>query len=145
MFFLHIRLEELSQGVQIKYCGPNTGYCLDGICLIGYIALTIYIELSRNGKYWFIPFTIFGICETLPLQQFYLMKMFGANVDEDNMNLRRAVKATHTSTAIGSMAAFIAASQVYQKFGIPGVSYLGLAIQAAKLLTFSLIDFMMRR
>lgn len=73
------------------------------------------------------------------------MKMFGANVDEDNMNLRRAVKATHTSTAIGSMAAFIAASQVYQKFGIPGVSYLGLAIQAAKLLTFSLIDFMMRR
>ena len=60
------------------------------------------------------------------------------------MSLRRAVKETHTSTAIGSMVAFIAASQVVQRFGIPGVSYLGLGIQAMKIFTFFVIDVMMK-
>ena len=89
-----------------------------------------------------MPFALTGLAETLPIQQYYLMSHFGTSDGED-VNLRRAVKASHTGTGIGSMTAFIAASQVYSRFGVLGASYLDLSILSMKIMTNNLIDFLL--
>ncbi len=132
----------ISQFIQVSQCTAFTGYVLNVLALLTYVALVIYIEVLPDGKYWYIPFAFLGPAETLAIQQFYLIKLYGADVHEDNMDLRHAVKASHTGTGIGSMAAFLTSSRVYAAYGIPGVSYLGLGIQAAKIVTNLMIDRM---
>ena len=57
-----------------------------------------------------------------------------------HMNVRRAVKASHTGTGLGSMLAFLTTSQIYNQFGVYGVAYLGISIQTVKILVNVIID-----
>ena len=93
---------------------------------------------NPDGNYWYVPFVFTGLAETLPIQQFYLMKHFGTSDGED-IYMRRAVKASHTGTGVGSMTAFIAASQIFSSFGIHGTSWLGLTFLSLKIMADILI------
>lgn len=131
----------ISQFIQVWRCDTVVNYVLNGITLAAYIAFVTYINVSPDGQLWFVPFIFAGLAETLPIQQLYLLGLFG-DAEEDNMSLRHAVKASHTGTGIGSMAAFIAATQVYSRYGINGVAYLGLGIMLGKLATNLQIDYL---
>ena len=117
------------------------GYVLNGCAFSVYAALVIYLHLFPDGDKWFIPFALagLGLAETLPVQQYYLIRMYGCT-DGENIRVRKAVKTSHTGTGIGSMAAFLCASQIYDSYGISGVAYVGISIQAVKILTNVIID-----
>ena len=70
------------------------------------------------------------------------MRLF-ENINDSYMKIRHAVKASHTGTGVGSMAAFVAASQIYSRFGIYGAAYLGLSIQLVKVITNVSIDWIL--
>ena len=132
----------ISQIVQAWRCTPATGYFLNGCGFCAYITLVVLIELYQDAEtHWFtyIPFAFAGLAETLPTQQLYLGRMYGFSEGE-NIKVRRAVKASHTGTGIGSMVAFLAGPQIYQEYGLLGVAYFGVSIQMVKILTCMFLD-----
>lgn len=132
----------ISQIVQAWRCTPATGYFLNGCGFCAYITLVVLIELYQDAEtHWFtyIPFAFAGLAETLPTQQLYLGRMYGFSEGE-NIKVRRAVKASHTGTGIGSMVAFLAGPQIYQEYGLLGVAYFGVSIQMVKILTCMVLD-----
>ena len=129
----------IAQFIQSWRCTPQVGYVLNSCALCAYVALVAYIEVFPSGHMWFIPFAFAGLAETLPVQQYYLIRMYGCT-DGENTNVRRAVKRSHTGTGVGAMAAFLIASQIYDRFDVYGVAYLGLGIQLVKVLVNVIID-----
>jgi len=130
----------ISQSIQVWRCTPFVGYILNGLALITYIVLVTYLTFNPEGELWYIPFAFAGLAETLPIQQYYLVRLYNSFDDEDDMKVRHAVKASHTGTGVGSMAAFVVTSQIYSRFGLKAVSYFGLSVQIAKILTNIAID-----
>ena len=137
------------QSIQAWKCNTTVNYILNGIAFTAYIIFVIYIEVIPDGTLWYIPFFFAGLAETLPVQQQYLIAFFGDEdaIDEekDDMKLRHAVKASHTSTGIGSMTAFVLSSQMSQRFELYGVAYLGVSIMCLKLITNLVIDYLLYR
>lgn len=129
----------VAQSIQVWHCKPVVGYILNSLALITYIFLVAYLYLNPEGSLWYIPFAFAGLAETLPIQQFYVMRLYNSLRDDDII-VRQALKASHTSTGIGSIATFIATSQVYSRLGLKAVSILALLFQSAKMLTNIIID-----
>ena len=131
----------ISQCIQVWKCNTMINYSLNGVTFVAYLAFITYIKVVPDGKLWYIPFVFAGFAETLPIQQLYLLGLFG-DADEDDLSLRHAVKASHTGTGVGSMAAFLSASQIYSRFGISGIAYLGMSIMILKVATNLQIDYL---
>ena len=134
----------ISQQIQVWRCDTYINYLMNTIALIAYIAFVFYVEFTSEGKWWFVFVLFTGCAETLPIQQLYLCGLFG-EVNEDDMSLRNAVKASHTWTGVGSMIAFIVGSQVYEAFRVRGVSYMGLTVMLLKIAVNILIDLLHNR
>jgi len=131
----------IAQCIQVWKCNTTINYILNGVTFFAYLAFITYIKVVPDGKLWYIPFVFAGFAETLPIQQLYLLGLFG-DAEEDDMSLRHAVKASHTGTGVGSMAAFLSASQTYSRFGISGIAYLGMSIMILKVATNLQIDYL---
>ncbi|MGB0424112.1 MAG: hypothetical protein ACPGED_07315 [Flavobacteriales bacterium] len=140
ILFAYQMSRAIAQSIQAWRCTPVIGYILNGLALITHIVLVTYLAVNPEGKLWYVPFAFAGLAETLPIQQYYLVRLYNSFDTEDDMRVRHAVKASHTGTGVGSMAAFVVTSQIYSRFGLKAVSYLGLSVQIAKILTNISID-----
>uniref|UniRef100_A0A7S4ABZ5 Uncharacterized protein n=1 Tax=Pseudo-nitzschia australis TaxID=44445 RepID=A0A7S4ABZ5_9STRA len=135
----------LSQSIQVWKSNTVVNYSMNAIAMIAYIVMLTYVLNFPEGKVWWIPLAFTGFSETLPIQQKYLLGLFPnsekKDEGEDDMGLRNAVKQSHTGTGVGSMAAFILASQIYSQFEIKGMAYCGLTIMVVKIVTNLIIDY----
>ena len=129
----------ISQCVQTKKCDTSLNYAACTMAVVLYFSLIVYLETSTDPTLWYIPITITGVAETLAVQQYFLVCMYsqakGETIEPDDPQVRRAVKASHTGTGLGSALAFITSSQTYELHGLRGVAYLGLAIAVLKCAT----------
>ena len=129
----------ISQWVQTKKCDESFNYAACTMAVILYFSLIVYLDTSIEPTLWYIPIIITGAAETLAVQQYFLVCIYthakGGTVEPDDLQVRRAVKASHTGTGLGSALAFIASSQTYGLYGLRGVAYLGLAIALLKTAT----------
>lgn len=135
----------ISQQIQVWRCDTLVNYVLNSIALVAYIVFVIYVQVLPETEWRWCIFVLFtGCAETLPIQQLYLSGLFG-EVDEDDMSLRNAVKASHTWTGVGSMIAFLVGSQAFYKFKLRGVSCMGLTVMVLKIGVNILIDLLHNR
>jgi hypothetical protein len=132
----------IAQQIQVRRCDTTINYVLNVIALLAYFAFAMIAQFS-DTRLWFVPIVFTGFAETLPIQQLYLVGLFGdGDGDEREMSIRHAVQTSHTFTGAGSCLAFLVGSQIYNSFRIQGIAYLGLAIMVLKLATNLIIDYL---
>ena len=140
VLFLYQFMRSIAQAIQVRRCDTRINYVLNVIALLGYFAFAMITQFS-NTRLWFIPIVFTGFAETLPIQQLYLVGLFGhGGGNEREMSIRHAVQTSHTSTGAGSCIAFLVGSQIYNKFRLRGIAYLGLTVMVLKLATNIVID-----
>jgi len=130
----------ISQWIQVFKSNFVVNYSLNAVAFVGYIAMVIYAFAYPDGDKWFVPIMFTGFAETLPIQQQYMLGLF-PDAEDDDTGLRNAVKKSHTSTGVGSMVAFLLASQTFYRSRIKGIAVLGLAIMISKVGTNLVIDY----
>merc|ERR1712008_47781 len=128
----------VSQYIQTCFIGAKICFVLTSAALLAYAAMLTMLLTGLGADLWSIPVALPGLAETLPVQQYFLMRLFRASAhssEELKDEMRELVKQSHTGTGIGSAAAFLTSSQGYQAFGLEGVAVLGLGVASLKLLT----------
>eukprot|EP00536_Pseudo-nitzschia_multiseries_P006858 jgi/Psemu1/304419/fgenesh1_kg.151_\ len=129
-----------SQWIQVWKATSVVNYLLNSVAFIAYIVMMVYVFQVPEGNMWFIPLMLTGFAETLPIQQHYMIGLF-PDAEDDDVDLRNAVKKSHTATGIGSMAAFLFASQTYHYASIKGIAVLGFGFMICKIGTNIVIDY----
>lgn len=138
ILFSYQSARAVSQYIQTCYLGAKICFALTSMALLGYAAMLTMLLTGIGADLWYIPIALTGLAETLPVQQYFLTRLFQVSVDsseEVKDHVRELVKASHTGTGIGSAVAFFTSSQGYQTFGLQGVAILGLGVATLKLLT----------
>lgn len=138
VLFSYQSARAVSQYIQTCYTGAKICFALTAVGLFGYATMLTMLLTGLGADLWYIPIALTGLAETLPVQQYFLTRLFQVSVDsseEVKDHVRELVKASHTGTGIGSAVAFFTSSQGYQTFGLHGVAILGLGVASLKLLT----------
>jgi len=133
----------VSQYIQTCCIGPRVCFALTFVALVAYAAMLIMLWTDVSAKLWYVPIALAGLAETLPVQQYFLIRLLQVSEDSSEELKNRArelVKQSHTGTGIGSAVAFFGSSRCYQAFGLYGVAVLGFGVASLKLLTEATIS-----
>merc|ERR1711933_509106 len=143
VIFGYQMVRALSQYIQVLRCDGVVNYVLNGISLLGYTGFVLYMEFGDGGILWCIPLLFTSLSETMAYQQLCMLQYFdGVGISRDDMTVRVAVKASWTAAGVAAVLSFIAASQLYEAFGLRGVAYAGLASMALKVAVIVQIDYL---
>jgi len=138
ILFAYQSARAVSQYIQTCCIGAKVCFLLTSMALLGYAVVLTMLLTGLGADLWYIPIALTGLAETLPVQQYFLTRLFQVTSDsseEVKDQVRELVKQSHTGTGIGSAVAFLTSSQTYQAFGLYGVAILGLCVASLKLLT----------
>jgi len=76
IIFSYQSTRAVSQCIQTCYVGPTVCYALTSTALLGYLAMLIMLLTGLGADFWYIPISLTGLSETLPVQQYFLTQMF---------------------------------------------------------------------
>ena len=139
-------------------CSPveSVNSCYDHLfhtvpVLAYFCALVVAVAGGGGGgseDYWFVPIMFAAFCETMGIQQKYLMVFYTGRptynvhqvAESVADSLRLQVKRSHMFNSLGGVVSFLVSSQVYESYDVGGALLLGLVATLCQLLIAIYID-----